>query len=106
MKFKNQIHEKRYNDILSKMSKKDCYHRALAYLLALDSNITGSKINDCFNFKEDCIKPVDEPWLTGFDRRVLMLAFHLWNEVNPVNLDEVFGSDNEYLLEAIRIRYN
>ena len=70
MKFKSQKHENRYNEILSKMKNKDCYHRALAYLLALDDNITNSRLNDCFNFKDDCIKPVDEPWVTGFDRRV------------------------------------
>ena len=106
MKFKNKKHEKRYNDILSKMGNEDRYHRALAYLFALDNNITGTKLNDCFNFEEDCIKDVDEPWLTGFDRSVLMLGFHLWNSINPVDLDSVFGSNNEYLIEAIRIRYN
>lgn len=105
MRFKNNNHETRYNEIISKMKSTDCYHRAFAYLIALDENITGKKINDCFDFKEDCIKPVDEPWLTGFDRSVLMLAFHLWNDCHQINLDRVFGSDDEYLLEAIKIRY-
>ena len=105
MKFKNQNHEERYVGILGRMKSDDCYHRSLAYLLALDGNITDSRIKDCFDFNEDCIKPVDAAWITGFDRRVLMLAAHLWNSANVINLDDVFGSDDIYLLEAIRIRF-
>ena len=106
MIFKSEQHQQRYNKILGRMKSSDCYHRALAYLLALDENINDSHINDCFDFKEDCIKPVDEPWLTGFDRRVLQLAFHLWNSAQPVKLDDVFGSNDVYLLEAIKIRFD
>ena len=108
MKFKNPKHENRYYEILEQMKSEDGYHRAVAYLFALDTNFDDAAVNFCFDFKEDAIKPQAKEghgWMTGFDRRIIMLAFHLWNDSNPINLDLVFGSENEYLLEAIRLRY-
>lgn len=109
MIFKTSEHKQRYEDILKRMKSCDSYHRSLAYLIALDSNITGSRISACFDFSEDSIKPgvFEESWLTGTDRRVLQLAFNLWNNVQQANVSDVFsGSDLEYLFESIRIRFD
>ncbi len=107
--FKDDNHERRYCEILGKMKSHDVYHAALAYLLALDGNIQGKRLSECFDFSEDSIKPnvLDAAWITGTDRRVLQLAFNLWNNAQPANVSDVFGtgSDIEYLLEAVRIRF-
>ena len=36
IKFQSEKHERDFRDTLSKMKPKDCYHKAVAYLLTLD----------------------------------------------------------------------
>ena len=36
IKFQSEKHERDFRDTLSKMKSKDCYHKAVAYLLTLD----------------------------------------------------------------------
>lgn len=107
--FKNTLHKQRCSEILGRMKSRDVYHAALAYLLALDDNIHGQRISECFDFSEDSIKSsvLDAAWITGTDRRVLQLGFNLWNDAQPANVSDVFGSgsDLEYMLEAVRIRF-
>ena len=112
MKFLNQLHEERYGEIIDKMTSRDVYHCAFAYALALDNNICDcpNRIDACFDFANDAIKPnvVDQSWVTGFDRRILNFAFHLWNSNHPASVLDLFeyvnASDVEYYFEAIRIR--
>lgn len=109
--FKNKDHEEIYYNILAKMANDDSYHRSMAYLLALDSNLRYSeRINDCFDFVGDRINPevLEAEWITGFDRRVLQLAFSLYNSSNAADINDIFsyGNDLGYLLEAIRIRFS
>ena len=109
MNFKDNAHKEKYFEILAKMNSNSCYHSAVAYLLALDENICDSpkRIAECFDFNEGTICPeaIEKPWITGFDRRVLKLAFNLWNG-SPADISEVFvGGEGEYLFEAIKIRY-
>lgn len=111
MIFKDEKHEQRFYEFLGRMKSSDCYHSALAYLLALDENIRDDpkRISDCFNFEKDAINPdvFRNGWITGFDRRLLTLAFHLWNEGNEANMSDIFGyGDLEYMLEAVRIRFS
>ena len=107
--FKDERHKQRCGEILGRMKSRDVYHAALAYLLALDDNIQGQRLSECFDFSEDSIKPnvLEEAWITGTDRRVLQLGFNLWNDAQLANVSDVFGSgsDLEYLLEAVRIRF-
>jgi hypothetical protein len=112
MIFADINHKQKYLEILGKMTTPDVYHCAVAYLLALDGNICNnpSRIADCFDFREDCIcrTALDKSWIAGFDRRVLKLAFNLWNDNNAADVSDVlgYGDDNlDYLLEAIRIRF-
>ena len=111
MIFKDEKHEQRFREFLGRMKSSDRYHGALAYLLALDENIRDDpkRISDCFDFEKDaiCRTALEEPWITGFDRRVLTLAFHLWNDGNEANMSNIFGYGNlDYLLEAVRIRFS
>ena len=107
--FKDNRHKQRCSEIFGKMKSRDVYHATLAYLLALDDNIQGQRISECFDFSEDSIKPnvLEAAWITSTDCRVLQLAFNLWNDAQPANVSDVFGSvsDLEYLLEAVRIRF-
>lgn len=108
MIFKDADHRQKYREIIGRMSSRDVYHAALAYLLALDENIHGTRIADCFDFSADSIKSsvFEEDWITGTDRRVLQLGFNLWNGAQEANVSDVFsaGDDLEYLFEAVRIR--
>lgn len=109
MIFKDNKHSERYEAIISKMHSDDCYHRAVAYLFALDRNLDEDyKLNDCFDFADDAIKPecLEKAWITGFDRRVLKLAFALWSPVNSADVNDVFGyADTPFMCEAIKIRF-
>lgn len=111
MIFADIQHKTKYHEILGRMTTSDVYHCAVAYLLALDGNICNSpsRVAACFDYKEDCIRRsvLDEAWVTGFDRRVLTLAFNLWNGSNVADVSEVFGSGDEieFMLEAVRIRF-
>lgn len=112
MIFKNEYHKKKYLEILGNMATTDEYHCAVAYLLALDENICSNptRVNDCFDFENDCIHRTvgEESWVTGYDRRVLKLAFNLWNDTNPADVSDVFSgiTDLDYLLYAVKIRYS
>lgn len=108
MIFRDEDHRKKYHEIICRMSNWDVYHASLAYLMALDRNIQGTRITDCFDFSTDSIKPgvLEEDWITGTDRRVLQLGFNLWNSTQKADVSDVFyaGDDLEFLLEAVRIR--
>lgn len=111
MIFKDNKHANRYDAIIEQMRSDDDYHRSIAYLFALDRNLDEDyKLNDCFDFKEDVIKPegLEKAWNTSFDRRLLKLAFALWNDANAADINEIFSYsyDVPYLCEAIKIRFN
>lgn len=111
IRFKSNSHEAKYCEIIWQMKSKDVYHKAVAYLLSLDTNICDNeeRLKACFDFEGDsiCRKVLDEPWITGTDRRILTLAFNLWNENNRADVSDVFCSsdDLDCLLEAVRIRF-
>ncbi len=113
MIFRDDHHEDRYFDILSRMRCVDCYHSCIAYLLALDTNICDDeeRIKRYFNFDDDIIRRtvLKEIWTTHTDKRILRLAFNLWGNQVKANVGDVFtcGSVDyaEYLFEAIRIRF-
>lgn len=109
--FKSHSHEEKYKELFLRMKRDDEYHRALAYLIALDSNISSSesRVSACFDFENDsiCRSVLEEPWITGTDMRILKLAFNLWNSNNQADVSDVFGygSDLQFLLEAVKIRF-
>ncbi|MBR2283921.1 MAG: hypothetical protein IJ874_05815 [Ruminococcus sp.] len=80
MKFRDDEHIKLYNKLCSRMRYLDCYHRCVAYLIALDS-VCRQHVEDIFDFQEDGIKrnSLNRGWQTGTSKRTTRLAFNLWN---------------------------
>ena len=80
MIFYDEQHETTYNYICSRMKYLDCYHRSLAYLLALDT-VLREHIEDVFDFQEDGIKRdgLHNGFQTGTSMKTTRLAFNLWN---------------------------
>lgn len=67
IKFRNEEHENRYYGILSRMGNTDEYHRAIAYLLALDNDCY-KHIDSLYDFADHGIKPwgaLNQAWQTG-----------------------------------------
>lgn len=118
MEFRNKEHEERYKTILRKAKQSDCYHSAVAYLLALD-NVCYEHQNEIFDFEEDCIKPesVQTAWQTDSSQKTTRLIFNLWNgfcydseDSESVSLyyapDSIFTCCYApYYFEAIKLRY-
>ncbi len=101
IKFRNEEHERSYRDLLSKMKSKDCYHKAAAYLLALDE-VCNRHVSDLFDFEKDVIKPFGTlylPWQTGTSVKTTRLMFNLWSGVS-INLDK-----SESIYEETRCYY-
>lgn len=78
--FKDDEHQRLYEEILSKMKRADSYHSAVAYLLSLDT-VLREHIGEVFDFAEDGIKPegLNRAFQTGSSRKTTRLAFNLWN---------------------------
>jgi hypothetical protein len=111
--FRSQTHQERYSEILSQMKKQDCYHKALAYLFALDDNCY-EHLDLLFDFEEDIIigDGIHGGWHTSGSKRTVRLAFNLWNGfidpdgVNYSTPSELFcGSFVEYYFVAIELRF-
>ena len=79
--FRTEEHEAHYGEILSKMKSQDCYHRAIAYLFALD-DCCYEHLDLLFDFKDDgiIVDGVNGGWHTGSSKRTVRLAFNLWND--------------------------
>ena len=80
IKFIDADHKDTYIFVLSRMKHLDCYHRSLAYLLALDT-VLREHTDEVFNFKEDGIKRdgLHKGFQTGTSMKTTRLAFNLWN---------------------------
>lgn len=78
--FNGEEHERRYKEIIGQMKKEDCYHKSLAYLLALN-NDTYNHVNQLFNFEDDGIirDGLLDGWQTSGSLAVTRMAFNLWN---------------------------
>lgn len=118
--FKDKEHEKLFENICSQMNNLDCYHGAVAYLIALD-NVLKQHIKDIFDFESDCIKhdALQKAWNTSSSCKSLRLAFNLWNgcyfdEEEPNStckgyaVDEIFCNEEyaEYYWVAVKLRFN
>ena len=111
IKFKNQIHEKKFYHFCNTLpqNKQNPEGYAVAYLLAL----IGEHENDIFDLKKGIVKAnaISEAWQTGSTKRATALIYTLWygysDHPERGNLYEIFGYSewDRYFLEAIRIRY-
>ena len=110
IKFKNKEHGKFYEHCLGLCGCSDPYHKAFFYTMGISSE-TRTHIHDCFNFRDDVIRPdcLSRGWQTSGSSRVTRMAFNLWNGWNADGLAtpyELFAtSDASFMLEAIRLRY-
>lgn len=78
--FYNEGHEQAYKYMCARMQSRDVYHRALAYLLALDE-VTRAHMDDIFDADNDAINiaVLHAPWQTGTSICTTRLALNLWN---------------------------
>ena len=123
IKFRNEEHENRYYEILARMGSTDSYHRAAAYLLALDTDCY-KHIESLYDFAEHGIKPwgaLNQAWQTGTSVKTCRLIFNLWNtrcyDIDEENreikesarkytVDEIFSSKLAFwYFEAVKLRY-
>lgn len=83
IKFRNEKHETRYNEILARMGKTDVYRKSAAYLLSLDSECY-KHIDSLYDFEENAIKPngaLEKGWHTSTSVRTTRLMVNLWNGI-------------------------
>ena len=122
LKFRNSTHEKDYRQFLGRMKSQDCYHQAVAYLLALDEVLV-DHADEIFDFDQDCAKietALQHSWQTGTSFKTTRLLLNLWNGwrrdfvddsgencVAPgYVVDEIFTcSYAPFYWEAIRLRF-
>ena len=110
IKFKNKEQGKDYEQCLGLCGCSDPYHKAFFYTMGISSE-TRMHIHDCFNFRDDVIRPdcLSRGGQTSGSSRVTRMAFNLWNGGNADGLAtpyELFAtSDASFMLEAIRLRY-
>lgn len=117
MIFNDKKHETLYSELCSRMKYLDCYHRSVAYLLALD-NVVREHISDVFDFQEDIIirSAFRHGWQTGTSRCTVSLMFNLWNgytgespeDANGFTVDSIFSGSYSYApfyWQAIKLRY-
>lgn len=118
MKFYDKTHEQAYTALMERMkvTEKDVYRTALAYLITLDK-VCGEHIENIYDFSDNCIIPecLNEGWQTGTSRKTTLLAFNLFTgHTNwmPENYSEICTPDNifccsyaPYYWEAIKLRY-
>lgn len=126
LKFKSELHYRKFIDILSRMKRQDCYHLAAAYLIAMDLYDVAEAV---FDFAEDRIKPLTSlkyAWHTSSTLKTTRLMQNLWNgcvsdypgcSIYPENgesdvspyyaVDEIFcNSENApFYWEAVRLRF-
>jgi len=96
IKFRDEEHERSYRDLLSKLKSKDCYHKAVAYLLTLDEE-SNKHVSDLFDFEKDAIKPFGTlflSWQTGTSVKTTWLMFNLWSGVS-IDIDKSESVYNE-----------
>ena len=113
MLFIDDKHSSLYRDVLTRMKKQDCYHKALAYLITLDLACR-DHINDIYDFDEDIIlfDGLNKGWQTDTSIKTTLLAFNLWcSYIDEVDKklsapDNIFNcSYAPYYYEAIELRF-
>lgn len=69
-------------------------------LYILTSDIMYKHLDDCFDFKDNCIKPEAflQPWQTGSTYGLTCLAFNLFTEATPTPSD-VDDKKRQYIIE-------
>lgn len=116
MMYYDEAHKAAYSALCAQMRYLDCYHRALAYLLALDE-VLREHVADVYDCNEDCIRldGLHQPWQTGTSAATTRLAFNVWNgfagddedDASNYTPEQIFSRREyaPYYWQAIRIRF-
>ena len=126
IKYYDERHKMIFADLIRRMKSNDCYHLAIAYLIALDYDCR-NRIESVFDIENDTILPdcLHSGWQTGTSLKTLRLAFNLWNGYcfdtdtyidqdgqrsllpsSSYAVDSIFCSTYApYYWEAIKLRY-
>lgn len=112
-KFIDDKHQETYNKYLAKDStaEDDLYRQSFFYILSSLDKFR-KNINEIYDFKEKFIVPegLEKIYLSGSERGLLKLAYHLYNSSYEFNLDSAFSNFESkrqiIALNAIQIRYN
>lgn len=116
MKFIDETQEQAYTILIERMGNNDVYHKALAYLITVDT-VCRKHIDSIYDFADRCINPdcLADSWQTGTSIKTCRLAFSLYNGslVWCPEEDHVYVTPSElfccslapYYWEAIKIRY-
>lgn len=83
MMYRDNTHEEMYQELCSRMKSKDCYHRAMAYLLSLDE-VLREHIEAVFDFQRDGIKRdgLHKDFQTGTSMKTTRLAMNYLLVIN------------------------
>lgn len=76
--FKNEKHEKFYQEYLPMCRYQDAYHKAYVYCLGMDES-TRRNIKSIYDFKTGYIRTecLHEGWITSGSARVIRMPFNL-----------------------------
>lgn len=121
IKFFDEKHKERYEQVCDRMGEVDCYRQAVAYLLTLD-DVVYSHINAIYDFYENypIHEALNQSWQTGTSAKTTRLIYNLWNSWaydshedfnnNKISgyyaVDEIFCCNlSPYFFEAIKLRF-
>ena len=98
--FIDQGHKERYEEALKKTGRPTDNYEYGSCLYILTSEIMHEHINDCFDFKDNCIKTDAflQPWQTGSTYGLTCLAFNLFTEATPTPND-IDDKKRQYIIE-------
>lgn len=97
MIFKNEQHERFFEEYLTKCRYRDVYHAALVYCLGISED-TRNNVNRIYDFKSGFVKTecLHEGWQTSGSLKIIRMAFNLYNNGTPSVYDY---DDSEEQLE-------
>lgn len=116
MIFESKEHEAFYYERLAGTGRKDCYHKALFYILGITEE-TRDNIDEIYDEGTGCIKPdcLGAAWQTSGSLRVVRAAFNLYTDGIPqedsrhreaYSISDLFDCGYAvYFWQGIRLRY-
>lgn len=101
MIFKNEQHERFFEEYLTKCRYRDVYHAALVYCLGISED-TRNNVNRIYDFKSGFVKTecLHEGWQTSGSLKIIRMAFNLYNNGTPSVYD--YDDSEEQLEECQR----
>lgn len=101
MIFKNEQHERFFEEYLTKCRYRDVYHAALVYCLGISED-TRNNVNRIYDFKSGFVKTecLHEGWQTSGSLKIIRMAFNLYNNGTPSVYD--YDNSEEQLEECQR----